>query len=61
MVTRKSLVGAAAGAVLAIIWAALGLGAVLLVLALAALGGTIGLAIERPERVIDLLQRMQER
>lgn len=59
--TRKSFVGAAAGAVLAIIWAALGFGAVLLVLALTAVGAAIGVVIDRPEAVIDFLQRMQER
>ncbi|MCA1705969.1 MAG: DUF2273 domain-containing protein [Actinobacteria bacterium] len=61
MQRRKAWVGATAGAVLAIIWAALGFGAVLLVLALAALGGAIGVVIDRPDSVIDFLQRMQER
>ncbi|MGI8795537.1 MAG: DUF2273 domain-containing protein [Acidimicrobiia bacterium] len=61
MLTRKSWVGAATGAVLAIVWAALGFGAVLLVVALTALGGAIGVVIDRPDRVIAFLQRMQER
>lgn len=61
MLTRKSWVGATTGAVLAIVWAALGFGAVLLVVALTALGGAIGVVIDRPDHVIAFLQRMQER
>ncbi len=58
---QQAWVGAAAGAVLAIVWTALGFGALLLVLALGALGGVIGLVLDRPDPVIDFLQRMQRR
>jgi len=59
--TPKSLWGAAAGALTAVVRVAFDGGAVLLMVALAALGWLIGMVFERPDIFINLLQRLQER
>jgi uncharacterized membrane protein len=59
--TPKSLLGAAAGALTAVVWVAFDGRAVLLMIALAALGWLIGMVFERPDILINLLQRLQER
>jgi uncharacterized membrane protein len=61
-VTNKtSLRGALAGVLIAIVWVAFDGAAVLLMLALAAAGWTIGMIFERPDIFISLLERLQER
>lgn len=61
MAISKPIWGALAGAVLAVLWVAFGGGAVLLVIALAVAGALIGLVFERPDVLIRLLERLQER
>lgn len=58
---NTGLIGAALGALIAIVWVALGGAAVLLVLGLAAAGWLVGMIFQRPDFVIGLLQRLQER
>ncbi|RMH80060.1 MAG: hypothetical protein D6683_05585 [Actinomyces sp.] len=61
MLERKSFWGAATGAVVAVVWATLGGQAVLLAAVLAAVGWLVGLVLDRPDILISLLQRLQER
>ncbi len=61
MLTNKALWGALAGALVAIVWVTFDSSAVLLVIALAAVGWLIGTIIDRPEVFIRLLQRLQDR
>lgn len=61
MLTNKAVLGALAGAVIALIWIAWDGAAVLLVLAFAALGWLIGMIFQRPDVLIGLLQRLQDR
>ena len=55
---NKTLIGAAIGAALALAWILLDTGAVVLLLALTSLGALIGLALDQPERLIALLERL---
>jgi hypothetical protein len=55
---NKTLTGAAIGAALALAWILFDTGAVILLLALTALGALIGLALDQPERLIALLERL---
>ncbi|MBA3267967.1 MAG: hypothetical protein H0T70_06885 [Acidimicrobiia bacterium] len=57
---NKALLGALSGAVVAIVWAALDFGAVLLLIGLAAAGFVIGFALDRPGALIGVLERMQD-
>lgn len=61
MPTSRSILGAIAGAVLAILWLVFDGGAVLFVCGLAALGWLIGTVLEKPDYLISLLQRLQDR
>ena len=61
MLTNKSLWGALAGALIAIIWVAFDGLAVLLVIGLAAAGWLVGMIFQRPDVLISLLQRLQDR
>ena len=58
---KKAIVGAAAGALFVLIWAAFGFGWAWLVLAFGALGAAIGFVIDRPGALIALLERLQRR
>ncbi|MGB5759725.1 MAG: hypothetical protein WBM50_22610 [Acidimicrobiales bacterium] len=57
----RTAIGAATGAVLAIVWIAFDTKAVLLLAALTILGALVGVALDRPQRLIDLLERLQDR
>ena len=57
----RPTIGLVAGVVVAIVWAALGLGAALLAIVLGGLGYLVGLLVERPEALIAVLERLQER
>lgn len=61
MPTSKALWGAVVGALVAILWTALGGAALLLIAGLATIGWLIGAVLDRPERVIRVLERLQER
>jgi len=61
MSTNKAILGALAGALIAVIWVAFDGGAVVLVAALAAVGWLIGNVFERPDILIGMLQRLQDR
>ncbi|MDH5293810.1 MAG: hypothetical protein OEW91_09035 [Acidimicrobiia bacterium] len=61
MTNNKSLLGAVAGASIAVVWVAFDGGAALLMIALAIVGWSIGMIFERPDIFINLLQRLQER
>lgn len=61
MLNNKALWGALAGALIAIIWVAFDGAAVLLVIAFAAIGWLIGMIFQRPDVLIGLLQRLQDR
>lgn len=58
---NTGLIGAALGAVIAIVWVAFGGLAVLLVLGLAAAGWLGGMIMQRPDFFIGLLERLQRR
>ena len=55
------IVGAVLGALIAIVWTAFDGLAVLLVVGLAAAGWLLGMVFQRPDVLIGLLQRLQER
>ena len=57
----RAAIGAVSGAVLAIVWIVFDTRAVLLLAALTILGALIGVALDRPERLIVLLERLQDR
>ena len=57
----KTSVGAGAGAVFGIGWAAFGFGWACLVLGLTLVGAGIGYVIDRPGGLIEMLQRLQDR
>lgn len=57
----RAAIGAVSGAVLAIVWIVFDTRAVLLLAALTILGALIGVALDRPERLIELLERLQDR
>ncbi len=61
MLTNKALWGALAGALIAIIWVAFDGLAVLAVIGLAAAGWLVGMIFQRPDVLISLLQRLQDR
>lgn len=61
MPTSRSFIGAVAGAVLAILWLVFDPGAVIFVGGLAALGWLIGSVVDRPDAIISVLQRLQDR
>lgn len=58
---NTGLIGAALGAIIAIVWVAFGGLAVLLVLGLAAAGWLLGMVLQRPDVLIGLLERLQQR
>ncbi len=60
-IRNTGLIGAALGALIAIVWVAFGGLAVLLVLGLALTGWLIGMIFQRPDFLIGLLQRLQQR
>jgi len=55
IIRNTGLIGAALGALIAIVWV------VLLVLGLALAGWLIGMIFQRPDFLIGLLQRLQQR
>lgn len=55
---NKALSGAAIGAGIALVWIIFDTSAALLLLTLSALGALIGLALDRPERIIGVLERL---
>ncbi len=57
----RTLIGAALGALAAVIWIIFDTGAVFLLLALTATGAAIGATLENPAWLISLLQRIQDR
>ncbi|MCY3807109.1 MAG: hypothetical protein OXG55_05515 [bacterium] len=62
MLTKKrSLWGALAGVVIAVIWVGLGGAAVGIVIGLAALGWVIGMILDNPDGLIKLLERLKDR
>ncbi|BAN03589.1 hypothetical protein [Ilumatobacter coccineus] len=61
IIRNTGLIGAALGAIIAIVWVAFGGLAVLLVLGLALAGWLVGMIFQRPDFVIGLLQRLQQR
>lgn len=62
MLTKKrSLWGALAGVVIAVIWVGLGGAAVGIVIGLAALGWVIGRILDHPDALIRLLERLKDR
>lgn len=61
MLTNKAILGALAGALVAIVWVAWDGAAVLLVLGFAAIGALVGMVFQRPDVLIGLLQRLQDR
>lgn len=62
MLTKKrSLWGALAGVVIAVIWVGLGGAAVGIVIGLAALGWVIGRILDHPDTLIGLLERLKDR
>ena len=61
MLKNKAVWGALAGALVAIIWVAFDGGAVLLVAGFAAIGWLVGMIFERPDVLISVLQRLQDR
>lgn len=61
MPRNKALLGTIAGALVAVIWLTFDAGAVLLVVALAAVGWLLGTIIDKPDVFIGLLQRLQDR
>lgn len=62
MLTKKrSLWGALAGVVIAVIWVGLGGPAVGIVIGLAALGWIIGMILDNPDTLIRLLERLKDR
>ncbi len=61
MLTNKATLGALAGAAIALIWVAWDGIAVLVVVAFAAIGWLIGMIFQRPDVLIGLLQRLQDR
>lgn len=61
MLNDNATRGAIAGALLAIIWVTLDGGAALLVAALATTGWLVGTILDRPDVLIEWLQRLQDR
>ena len=62
MLTKKrSLWGALAGVVIAVIWVGLGGAAVGIAIGLAALGWVIGTVLDNPDGLIKLLERLKDR
>lgn len=61
MPRSKALWGALIGALVAILWIAFDGTAVLLVIGLTAIGWLIGTILDRPDTVIRILERLQER
>lgn len=61
MLTNKAILGALVGAAVALIWVAWDGAAVLLVVGLAAAGWLVGMVFQRPDVLIGLLQRLQDR
>jgi len=59
--TSRTIIGAATGAIVALIWIAFDTKAVLLLAALTGIGALIGVALDRPQRLIDILERLQDR
>jgi len=58
---NTGFVGAALGALIAIVWVAFGGLAVLLVVGLTVAGWTLGMVLQRPDFFIALLERLQQR
>ncbi len=61
MLTSRPLLGALAGALLAIVWIVFDGWAVLLVAGLAVIGWLIGSILDKPDVVIRMLERLQNR
>ncbi len=61
MPRSKALIGAIIGAALAILMIVFDAGALIFVGSLAAAGWLIGTVLDRPDAIISLLQRLQER
>ncbi len=61
MRSTRTLIGAGTGAGFGIVWTATSFGWAVLVLALALIGAAIGFVFDRPNLLIDALQRISER
>ena len=61
IIRNTGLIGAALGALIAIVWVAFGGLAVLLVLGLTLAGWLIGMIFQRPDFLIGVLERLQQR
>lgn len=61
MLNNKALLGALAGAIIAVVWVAFDGGAVLLVAGLAAAGWLLGTIFDRPDVLIRWLERLRDR
>ena len=61
MTLTRSALGALIGALVAIVWLTFDGGAVLLVGALGGAGWVLGTVLDRPETLIRVLQRLQDR
>lgn len=55
----KTLIGAVAGALVALAWIVFDTGAVVLLVALTAIGAIIGLVLDDPDRLIAVLERLK--
>jgi uncharacterized membrane protein len=58
---NTGMIGAALGALVAIVWVAFGGLAVLLVVGLAVAGWAVGMVFQRPDFFIAVLERLQRR
>ncbi len=57
----RASIGAICGAMIAIIWLVFDANAVLVLAALTGFGALIGVALDRPDRLIELLERLRDR
>lgn len=55
------MVRAVVGAVVAVLWLAFGTNALVVFVGLTGIGALIGIVLDRPDRLIGLLQRLQDR
>jgi uncharacterized membrane protein len=59
--TSRTIIGALIGAAVALIWIIFDTKAVLIFAGLTIIGAIVGTALDRPQRLIDILERLQER
>jgi uncharacterized membrane protein len=59
MTSSRAVIGAIAGAIIAIVWQVLGADALLWTILLGAVGAIIGHFLDQPARLIEYLQRLE--